>query len=228
MRRCVSVAVFAILLLTGRTAFADSVGWHDTLHVRNVGGEIYGGVFWVDDLTTGSLIDTFCLQHEDDISIDDYRVESTGLVTDDGDPLDARTAWIYSTYRAGTLPTHITENDIQAAIWLIEEELTLVQEDLLFAPLLPNLPDHVQELITAAEKAISKDGWANTDVRVMSFVYLTGGDHHSAGDPAQDLLFIDSSLTTQDVHMPEPTTLILVGSGVAGLIRRHSKRRRTS
>lgn len=229
MRRCVSIAVFAILLSTGRTAFADSIAVGDTLDVLNDGGAIYGGVFQVDNLATGAPIDlfTFCVQLAQDISSTDlFTVGDISLIADDDggpDPLDTRTAWIYSQYRLGTLGAY-TENEIQSAIWVIEDEWTFAEENIFFPGMEPGLQNNASALIAAAQHAVDVDGWVNTDVRVLNLFFLEGD---RKGDVAQDLLMLsDGGETTQDVHAPEPATLLLVGSGAAALIRRRAKGRR--
>jgi hypothetical protein len=238
MRRCVSAAVFAILLLTGRAAFAGSIAIGDTLQVLNPGGAIYGGVFQVHDVNLDDPLDptdqsqridllTFCLQHEQDISIDDFIVHDISLVTDDGEDLDKKSAWIYSQYSQAALSTY-TEDEIQAAIWVIQQQVSFTRDIFPSPALTQQNRDNANALIAAAQQAVD-GGYLGTDVRVLTLLYLTGGAEHSADDPAQDLLvYTGGGNTTQDVHMPEPATLVLVGSGVVGLIRRHSKRRRTS
>lgn len=219
MHRCLSVAVVAILLLTGRIASADSIAVGDTLHILNPGGAIWGGVFQVDDLSLAGPIDllTFCVQQDQDINdVDEFTVTGIGNSTEDGDPLDAETAWIYSQFRQGLLTTY-TEDEIQAAIWLIEQEAYFTNH--VFSSLNPTLQSNANALITAAENAVL-GGYVNTDVKILNLVFK------NSLEPAQDLLVLDSGSTIQDVHAPEPATLVLVGSGIAGLIRRHSKRRR--
>jgi hypothetical protein len=233
MRRCVPAVLFAALLLTGRTAFADSIAVGDTLHLLDPGGPpIWGGEFAVDvdGIGTPGIVDfvTFCVQQASDINgTDTFTVAAVGdpsipgqNTTDDGDPLDDRTAWIYLNYRQdpqGFVSTY-TEDGIQAAIWLIEEESYFTNR--IFSSLLEaSVQDKANALKAAAQNAVL-GGFVNTNVRIVQLVFPDLSE-------AQDLLVLDDGLTTQHVHMPEPATLVLVGSGVAGLIRRHSKRRRT-
>src|SRR5215470_17384125 len=111
MSRCFSVIGFAILLFTGRAAFADSLAVGDTIHLLDPGGAIFGGEFPVDvdgQGTPGTAdFITFCVQQSSDINdVDTFTVAAIGNpaipsenTTDDGDPLDDRTAWIYLNYR---------------------------------------------------------------------------------------------------------------------------------
>src|SRR4029077_11598148 len=103
MRRCVSAIVFAILLFTGRAAFADSIVVGSELHLIDPGGPpIWGGEFVVALKVSGvsdnvSDLMPFCVQQSSDINGDDtFTVTAIGTTTDDGDDLDDRTAWIYS------------------------------------------------------------------------------------------------------------------------------------
>lgn len=245
MRRCVLVAVFAISLFTGRTAFADSIVLHegDTLRLLDPGGPpIWGGVFTVDvdGIGTPGIVDfvTFCVQQESPINgVDTFKVSHVGdpsipseNAADDQpnpDPLDDKTAWIYSQFLDGALSSY-SEDEIQSAIWLIEEESYFTNNLFLSKLLTQQNRDNANALITAAGNAVSA-GYRNTDVSVLTLVFGTDRDDYDIGDPAQDILIrLGGGTTTQDVHMPEPATLVLVGSGVVGLIRRHSKRRRTS
>jgi hypothetical protein len=224
MRRCVSAIVFAILLFTGRAAFADSIVVGDTLHLIDPGGPpIWGGEFAVDVAVGGAFDDvadliTFCVQQSSDINGDDtFTVTAIGTTTDDGDDLDDRTAWIYLHYRQdpGGFVSTYTEDGIQAAIWLIEEEAEFTQQVFPFL-LDQSVQDKAHALMDAADAAVV-GGFVNTDVRIMQLVFPDGTTE------AQDLLMLDPDTTTQDVHMPEPATVLLVGSGAAALIRRKVK-----
>lgn len=243
MRICVHAAVLAVLLLTGRTAFADSIVAGDTLRILNDGGAIYGGVFQVHDVNLGDPADridllTFCVQLRQDInSHDDFEARTISTIADDEsgpDPLDVRTAWIYWSFRQGALSGY-TENEIQSAIWVIEEEWDFAEQNVFFSSMAPDLENNATALMNQALAATTgPSAWVNTNVRLLNLFFLNDSvvldNPHSAGDQAQDLLMLDDggTITTQDISTPEPATLILVGSGAVGLIRRHLKRRRSS
>jgi len=223
MRRCVPAIVFAILLFTGRPAFADSLIVGDTVHLIDPGGPpIWGGEF-VIDVAVGGIFDgvadlvTFCVQQSSDINgDDDFTVAAIGTSTDDGDPLDDRTAWIYVNYRqdpAGFVSTY-SEDGIQAAIWILEDEAYF--RDNVYPFLLDaTTRGQAEALMAAADNAVT-GGFVNTNVRIAQLEFPDGTE-------AQDVLMLDGGTTTQDIHMPEPATVLLVGSGAAALIRRKVK-----
>lgn len=228
MRKCARAALLGVFLLTGRTAFADSIAIGDTLHTLNDGGTIYGGVFQVDDLSLPGAIDllTFCVQLPQEMNSTDFlTVANISLIADDEDgpdPLDDRTAWIYSQFREpgqGALAGY-TENEIQSAIWVIEDEWTFAEENIFFPGMEPTLRNNATAIMAAAQGAVA-GGYVNQNVRLLNLFFINDGR------VAQDLLVLtDGGNTTQDTTVPEPGTILLVGSGAAAMIRRHVKSRR--
>lgn len=221
MHRVVAAAFCAALLFTGRAASADSIAVGDTVHVLNSGGTIYGGVFYVDDLNVPGPIDlaSFCIQIPQDINTTDlFNVGDISLFADDDsgpDPLDDRTAWIYEQFRGGFLGAY-TENEIQAAIWVLEDEWTFADANAWFPALAPGLVTNATTLITAAQAAVA-GGFVNHNVRIVNLFFPDGSK-------AQDMLMLVPGTTTQS-EAPEPATLLLVGSAGAALIRRRVKSR---
>lgn len=245
-RNFVQAAVVGVVLLTGRAAFADPIAVGHTLHLLNPGGTIWGGVFNVDDLDIlpnypndpdppAFDLASFCLQIAEDINdTDDFVVEKISTVVDespdpdpsdgiDGDPLDDRTAWIYSQFRAGSLGS-FTEDEIQAAIWEIEDEWEFSDANAVFGSILPSLAVNAASLKALADAAVA-GGWRNEDVLVLTLRFAPGTLR--AGDKAQDLLMLDDRVRIES-EAPEPATILLLGSGAAALIRRRVRNRRSS
>ena len=206
MRRVIQTIVVCGLVLGARQAYADPVAVGDVLHVLGSDSNIWGGAFEVDNTSIGPGVDfkTFCVQLFQDIDYDNLFV--VGAISDfadddDGpDPISPETAWIFSSYRHGTLSAY-TSNEIQAAIWMLEGDWTLADGIALFGAAIIGNPD---ALIALAESNVNA-GWVNNSVHVLNLFTLDG-------QKAQDQLTLS--------EIPEPGTLLLVGGGVAALIRR--------
>jgi hypothetical protein len=213
-RRVLAVAAFLVATLAANRIYADPVRVGDSLHFLGTDGTIYGGAFAVDDLATGPGIDfyTFCVQLDQDINYDDLFV--VGSISDAADdaggpnPLRPEAAWLYWSYRHGTLPS-LTSDEIQAAIWYLQGDVTLTEAHLLWGDVIGD-PDAVVAL--AHQQVL--DGWSNDGrVQVLNMFYLDG-------TPAQDQLVLN--------EVPEPATMLLVGGGIVALARRRSRRSRAA
>ena len=234
-RSFVQILFVAGLVLTSRSAFADSISVGDTLHLLEPGGTIWGGVMYVDDLNIlpnypndpnppAYDLATFCIQMMQDINdTDDFKVTYIGKAGDNGsDPLQDQTAWIYTQFRAGALGAY-TEDEIQAAMWEIEGDWQFSDADAVFGAILPNLATNAAALKAEADAAVA-GGYTNKNVLVLTLEFATGP---RAGDPAQDLLMLDDDVHIQS-EAPEPASLLLLGTGAAALIRRRIKSRRNA
>ena len=206
MRRAIHTIVVFCLLLGARQAYADPVAVGDVLHVLGSDGNIWGGAFDVDNTSNGPGIDfkTFCVQLREDIDYDNLFLVGaiSDFADDDGgpNPLSLETAWIFSSYRHGALSA-FTSDEIQSAIWALEGDWTLADAMSLFGPSVIGDP---ASLIALAEASVNA-GWVNDGVRVINLFTLDG-------QKAQDQLTLS--------EVPEPGTMLLVGGGVAALIRR--------
>jgi hypothetical protein len=210
VRRAIHTIVVFCLLLGARQAYADPVAVGDVLHVLGSDGNIWGGAFDVDNTSNGPGVDfkTFCVQMFEDIDYDNLFVVGaiSDFADDDGgpDPLSLETAWIFSSYRHGALSA-FTSDEIQSAIWMLEGDWTLANGIAVFGAAIIGDPE---ALIALAESNVNA-GWVNDGVRVINLFTLDG-------QKAQDQLTLS--------EVPEPGTLLLVGGGVAALIRRRRVR----
>jgi hypothetical protein len=200
-------------------------------------GSTGGGEFFMTEVNAnGSAMAgawafvTFCIQRTEYIDFSSvFQIEgvTTNAVSDPPinggvngkDPLDPRTAYLYTRFRDGSLPNYTynytpafaaqhrdSANQLQIAIWMIEQEVRLGDGTGLWNP--NNL------YFVLANDAIANGQWSGLGmVRVLNLRYGS-----LSGTEAQDQL----ALVT-----PEPTSLMLLGSGLmfaASRIRRRSRR----
>lgn len=207
MRNVRALAALLLLILVPAAAQADSVAVGDYVKFGDRPGSP-GGEFQltVYDTPGGPAIDsfiTFCLQMTEYMNYTDtFRVGGVSTATDDqpaGDPLDPRTAYLYTQFRNGSLAEYTvgdatSANLLQNAIWYFEGENVGNQSGNIF--------------VQAANTAVNNGTWSGLgNVKVLNLFFQDGRR-------AQDQLTM----------VPEPSTMVLLGSGVVALCLR---RRRT-
>lgn len=196
---------FLGMIVSGTVVNADTISVGDSIWLSDREGTTGGGEFGVAISSGGpDLFRTFCIETNEFFSPGvEYKVGniSTNAVAGGSgglhpDPLDPKTAYLYTMFRNGTLSNydytpgtaeHIRDaNSLQKAIWYLEEEITNPVSD----------AQAVAWIIEATNA-----GWNDIgDVRVINMV-------DAQGNKKQDQL----------VLVPEPSTLLLLGAGLLGL-----------
>ena len=227
MKKVTILIVFALIgmLVSGTLVNADTISAGDRIMLVNGPGSP-GGEFgirkWTGTIYSGVLFETFCIQGTEyiDFNSEGFIVQSITDHTILGyDQISDATAYLYYQFRMGSLYDNIgniydgttgttaSPNALQNAIWQLEDE---------------NWNSSVLEEFwyNQALNAVV-DGWRNDGkVQVMNLVWATTRNGFREGTNAQDQLVL--------APVPEPSTILLIGSGLIGfgiLGRKRFKRR---
>jgi len=252
----VAVGIAACSAVVPSFALAQvSVG--DKIRFADGPGEMPGGAFIVKDYDSSNAVlkgsfMSFCLEKNEHMSLSAGAVFNVSAISSEArggggvahgsittiaepyphDPLDKRTAWLYTQYMTnpGTLNSIAGWNTtfsgdaiaqgtaMQNAIWLIEQEVDHSTPFKLNGASNPAFDQLVTDLVSAA--AVGSASWTATGgVRVLNLEWWSGGDStQPQGTFAQDQLYIGA--------IPEPETyaMLLAGLGLMGFVARRRKK----
>lgn len=215
MKKC-TLTVSSILLFVGSALALPTAGQYVKFDTSSgLGNANGGGEFYLDVATVANSFDgktdyiSFCLEHNEYINSSSYNnspvyvIESVGdNVTAGGvggatngvDPLGDATQWVYYKYMFtdyfGT-HTNVLANQIQEIIWYLEGEITTFTID--------GAGD-----LYSSSVVKQANGSYNAYVTAINLKY-------SDGRLAQ------SQLIGEAAPVPEPATMLLFGTGIAGL-----------